>query len=436
MRRRNHTIEGLAALALACLVGGCAVKNPPDRQALQSDALPHATIPGHWAAAGDESASAPTPTPAPEWPARFGDPQLDALIQEALRYNADLRQAAARVEQARALAVVAGAPLQPQLTFAGRTGVKLSENEGLMGAFLTARWELDLWGRVRAEQDAATAQLAATQSDQAFARQSIAAAVARAWFVASEARQQLELAGQSTKVSARLLELAQQRHRVGRGSEIEIAQAEAALDQRRDAERNLQQSQAQAVRALEILLGRYPAAALEAPQHFTALPPDVPAGLPSELLERRPDVVAAEQRVAAAFYQVQEAKAARLPKISLTAGVNAISSDLLVLKNHDNPMWSVGAGLIAPIFTGGALQGQLDARSAQQKAAVAAYAQTALRAFDEVENALSADIALRDRSNLLRVQGAARVQRVNLYLALGGGFADEAPQASAASSDR
>ena len=203
----------------------------------------------------------------------------------------------------------------------------------------------------------------------------------------------------------------------------------------------------------------------------------MPAGLPSELLERRPDVVAAEQRVAAAVYQVQEAKAARLPKISLTAGVNAISSDLLVLKNHDNPMWSVGAGLIAPIFTGGALQGQIDAKTAQQKAAVAAYGQTALRAFDEVENALSADIALRDRSDLLskavtanerqialaakrkqigsgdqrdidgaklgwlaarsdllRVQGAARVQRVNLYLALGGGFRDEAAQASAGNS--
>ena len=248
----------------------------------------------------------------------------------------------------------------------------------------------------------------------------------------------------------------------------------ATLDTRKDAERNLAQSRAQAVRALEILLGRYPAAALGLPEQFTALPPDVPAGLPSDLLERRPDVVAAEQRVSAAFYQVEEAKTARLPRISLTAGVNAISSDLLLLKNRDNPMWSVGGGLMAPIFSGGALQGQLDARNAEQKAAIAAYAQSALNAFGEVENALSGDIALRDRdallsdavnvrerllalaakrkqigpgdqrdvvnaelnllaarSDLLHIQGMARVQRVNLYLALGGGLRRDSKRLSA-----
>ena len=190
----------------------------------------------------------------------------------------------------------------------------------------------------------------------------------------------------------------------------------------------------------------------------------MPAGLPSELLERRPDVIAAERRVAAAFNRVGEAKAARLPTISLTAGVSSISSDLFVLKDRDNPIWNFGAGLVAPIFRGGALKTQVEIRTAEQKQAVAAYASVGLRAFGEVENALSAEIAARDRerilaqtlsdsqraleivqrqfkvgstrsavrdaaaarrststqSALIRVQTEQRVQRVNLHLALGG----------------
>jgi outer membrane protein TolC len=187
--------------------------------------------------------------------------------------------------------------------------------------------------------------------------------------------------------------------------------------------------------------------------------------MPSELLERRPDVIAAERRVAAAFYRVEEAKAARLPRISLTAAVTSISSDLFVLKDRDNPIWSAGASLTAPLYTGGALTGQIEVRTAEQKQAIAEYGRVGARAFGEVENALSTAFALEDReailsqavihnaralelanvryrvgagdlravqqqalalhaarTALLRVQAERLVQRVNLHLALGGGF--------------
>ena len=175
--------------------------------------------------------------------------------------------------------------------------------------------------------------------------------------------------------------------------------------------------------------------------------------------------IAAERRVAAAFHRIQEAKAARLPVISLTTGVSAISSELFLLKDHDNPVWNVGASLMAPIFHGGALKKQVEIRTAEQKQAVAEYAAVGLRAFGEVEGALAAEIASREReqilaqvfsdsqqalgivqtqfrvgstdlrfveqrqltlnasrSALIRVQTEQRVQRVNLYLALGGSF--------------
>jgi outer membrane protein TolC len=205
------------------------------------------------------------------------------------------------------------------------------------------------------------------------------------------------------------------------------------------------------------------------PPQLAAMPGPVPAGMPSELLERRPDVVAAERRVAAAFYRVEEAKAARLPKISLTAAVTSVSSELFVLKQQDNPIWSIGASLLAPLFLGGQLQSQVEIRTAEQKQAVAEYGRTGARAFGEVENALSAEFALGQRETilgqavvenaralelanvryrvgagdlravqqqslavyaartaLLRVQGERLVQRINLYLALGGSF-DERP---------
>jgi outer membrane protein TolC len=191
----------------------------------------------------------------------------------------------------------------------------------------------------------------------------------------------------------------------------------------------------------------------------------VPAGLPSELLERRPDVIAAQQRVAVAFSRYREAQAARLPKIALTASGSHLTSDFFVLQDRDNPVWTIGGSVFAPLFRGGALKAQAEVRSAEQKQAVAQYVTTALKAFADVENALSSEVALQDRETilasavtdgaqalrlseiryrvgsgdlravqqqqlayyttkvtLLRVQTERRVQRVNLHLALGGDF--------------
>jgi len=155
------------------------------------------------------------------------------------------------------------------------------------------------------------------------------------------------------------------------------------------------------MRALELLLGRYPATEIAIAARLPAMPVPVPAGMPSQLLERRPDVFAAERRVAAAFDRVGEARAAQLPRISLTAGGSSVSSDLIELKDTSNPLWSLGANLIAPIYQGGALRAQVEIRTAEQKQAVAEYARAAQRAFGEVEGALAAEVALREREAIL-----------------------------------
>jgi NodT family efflux transporter outer membrane factor (OMF) lipoprotein len=348
----------------------------------------------------------------------------------------------------------------------GKSG---GDGGGLEGIFLNASLELDIWGRVRYGEAAADAQAAASAADYAYARQSLAAMVAKSWFVAIESGLQQSIAREMLRAAESLLKLAQERMRIGNGNEQAVADARATVANYRDALRQIDLSREQASRALESLLGRYPAAEIKVAQRLSPMPPPVPVGMPSQLLERRPDVIAAERRVAAAFNRVGEARAAQLPRIRLTAGGSDVSSDLFVLKDQSNPVWSFGANLIAPLYQGGALRAQVEIRSAEQKQAVAQYARAGQRAFSEAEGALSAEKALRERNTLLdaavrdneravelariqyrvgtinlsaveqrqlalyaartsrlRVQSEQLAQRVNLHLALGGDFGDPA----------
>jgi NodT family efflux transporter outer membrane factor (OMF) lipoprotein len=451
----------LRSFVALLIVAGCALKTPPERAEVAKQALPNLQVPAAWTSQGAVSGVI-----ADKWLASFNDPQLDALVQEALVSNPDLQVAAARVEQAAAFVKVAGATLKPQVNALARGGGALSgDSSGLEGAGIFANWEIDLWGRVRAGREAASGQYVSAALDAEYARQSLAAMVAKSWFLATEARLQKAIAEDMTAASERQLTLVQDRVRVGRGDEYELALSRANVATFQDSVRNLDLAYQQSLRALEALAGRYPAAALSVPVQLASVPGPIPVGMPSELLERRPDVIAAERRVAAAFYRVEEAKAARLPRISLTAAVTSISSDLFVLKDRDNPVWSAGASLTAPLYTGGALTGQIEVRTAEQKQAIAEYGRVGARAFGEVENALSTAFALQEReailaqsvvhnsralelanirykvgvgdlravqqqalalhaarTALLRVQAERLVQRVNLHLALGGSF--------------
>jgi NodT family efflux transporter outer membrane factor (OMF) lipoprotein len=452
---------GVPITALALTFTACALNDPPDATEIKKEALPTVEVPAQWTARGAGAGNV-----ADNWLVTFNDDQMTAAVVEAIAHNADLRVGAARVEQALLYAKLAGAKLYPSVDVLARGGGKMSgDNSGLQGAALNVSWELDLWGRVRYGRAAAAADAASAQADFEYARQSIAALVAKSWVLTTEAGLQAEVARATIRNGEELVRLAETRSKVGVGNDEDVFVARGNVGSYRDALRQIELAREQALRALELLLGRYPSAAAIVTPRLPGQPDAVPAGLPSELLERRPDVVAAERRVAAAFNRVGEAKAARLPAIALTTGVSAISSDLFVLQSRDNPVWNLGANLLAPIYKGGALQTQVEIRTVEQKQAVAAYASVGLRAFGEVENALSAEIAAREReqilaqtladnqraleivqtqykvgstdlrfvtqrqlalaavqSALVRVQAEQRVQRMNLHLALGGSF--------------
>ena len=335
--RVSLTRPGILAAAVVAVVTGCALNPPPTTDELQKEALPHTTVPAAWKAGGAVAAPAAdrdAAAPADRWLASFNDPALSALVDEALVYNADLQVAAARVEQATGYVKVANASLLPSVGVFATGGGKSGGGGGLDGIWLNASLELDIWGRVRYGRAAAEAQSAAVAADYAYARQSLAATVAKAWFTAIEAGLQRAIAQDVLHSSESLLRIAQERLRVGNGNEQAVAEARMNVGTYRDRVREIEQAREQALRALEILLGRYPAAEIAVAEHLSPMPPLVPVGVPSQLLERRPDVIAAERRVAAAFDRVGEARAAQLPRISLTAGGSSVSSELIQLKTR------------------------------------------------------------------------------------------------------
>ena len=465
----------LAAAVVTVLVG-CAVTAPPPPEQIRTDALQGTEIRTAWSATQAPVAGAISDN----WLVTFGDPQLIALVNEAIARNPDLRATAAQVERSAAYANIARASLLPAINLLGTGGFKTGGgsdlSSALQGVMLGVSWEPDLWGRLRYGRNAADASYASAQADFEFARQSMAAQVARSWFMATETKLQLAAAESMVQSARELVRLADDRRRVGTGSEKDVALARVNLGTFEDAARQSRLAHEQAVRSLEAILGRYPAAELQAAPALPAFPGPVPVGMPLEMLDRRPDVIAAERRVAAAFDRVGEAKAAMLPTIRLNASVSALSSEVLQLQDdYSNPSAGAGGTFFAPLYQGGALQAQVSVRTAEQKEALARYASQALRAIGDVENALATSAILAERVQLLgqvladqeralgfeqaafrigrqdlravqqqqvqvqsarmallRVQSEQLIQRVNLHLALGGSFAEPMAVASAA----
>ena len=463
---------GLAlCLAAGVALTGCALLPEPRSDEIRADALHTVSIPPNW------SAQASQKQVDDGWLARFDDPQLTALVHEALLRNPDLLIAAARVEQANAQVDIARAQLLPAIGIIGRGGNKpISDLVPLLsGVMLRLSWEIDLWGRLRYARNAAMAAADAQSADYRYAQQALAASVARAWFVATEAQLQQALADQMAEQGQSLVTLAQHRERLGIGTTNETLAARASAASYRDASLQTRQAYLSATRGLELLLGRYPGAQLQGASALTPMPGPVPAGIPIDVLNRRPDLYAAERRVAAAFDKVGEAKAAMLPTLSISAGYGRLSNGAVQTRQDlEQTTSSVAATGIMPLYTGGALTGQVTLRSAEQKQAVADYTRRALTALGEVEDALSAEQVLGEReavladaltanqqslqqareayrigksderavyaqdmstlaarSSLLSVQQARLSRRVDLYLALGG-YADPVAQATTA----
>ncbi len=387
----------------------------PQRNALDAGAA----IPAQW---GDgKQQNQPVPS---QWVETFNDARLTELVDTALANNYELKAAAARVDAAVAQARIEGSPRWPQFFFladhqqiqvreAGFGSPRFSAFEALFGM----NWEVDVWGRIRDLHQAALTEAAATHSDFYGARLSLAARVAQSYFEWIEAKLLTVIIEQSIKDRTVIAELVRGRFQRGlvRGLDLRLA-----LNDLANAQAQLKQAHnrvQQVMRRLEILLGHYPSGTEMAETALPQFPPALAAGLPSELLERRPDLIAAFSRLQAADLRAVSAQKLRLPRITLTATGGTRSVDLTELADPRAAAWNVFAGLMQPLFTGWRIQGEIFRNRSRAEEALSLYKNTALNAFREVEQALEAEEWLRQQEAALRkaVEHTESSQQLAVY---------------------
>lgn len=403
-------------LPLAVL--GCSLLSPPTQEEVVKQALPPSTqIPQQWQA---EKSSVPPLAIEEGWLKRLNDPLLDKIVAEALANNPDYRQAAVRVEIAQQKAVIAGAQLMPQIgaQFAD-VHSKDQDHDTSQGsqAFLGVSWEIDVWGRLRAKRAASEASAQAASLDYASARLSLVAMTARLWYLNTEATQLLALSEQAVQVYSEILHLVESRRSFGKVSDLDVADARANVATAKAALEELRASQAQLKRGLEVLLGRYPAAELATQSVYPPLPPSEGAGVPSSVLERRPDLKSAEYRVLEAFRMQESAQLSLLPSFSISLALGHLDDSLLSKLNLKPWLANIGIGAFVPIYEGGALRAQVAIATALQAGEVNHYGTVVLGAFKEIENALANEQYLAQRQTYYDSAVQSRRQAVDIALA-------------------
>jgi outer membrane protein, multidrug efflux system len=343
-----------------------------------------------------------------EWWEQFNDPVLDALINQALLNNKDVRIAAARVEEFAARVDITRAGFYPQIGYDGtasRGSISRDAASNLPGtsrindsymAALNVGWELDVWGRIRRATEAARAQLLATEEGRRTVILTLVTSVASSYINLRSLDQQLQISIRTLDTRAKSVELFQTQFEGGVVSALEVAQIRSEYEQAAVRIPSLERQIALQENALSILLGSNPGDITRGKTIDELVLPQVPVGLPSELLARRPDIRQAEQGLIAANAQIGVARSQYFPTISLSGLFGYASTELSDLLQGSSKIWDIGAGALGPIFTGGRISGQVRASEAVQRQALVGYARAIQTAFREVDDALISSVKFRE----------------------------------------
>lgn len=378
----------LAVLMAALALAGCVVG--PDY------APPRVELPPRF------SNGAPNAPQLDRWWRRFNDPLLDSLVAEALASNLDLAAASARVAQARAVRSASGAARLPQVDAAASAARARDVTPGPDGAFraattdvgqtgLQASWEIDLFGRIARTVEGADANLAATQADRDALRLALASEVARTYLSLRGYERRAELQRQGFRSQLETAALTRRLFDAGEIGAVDRERAEALAANTFAAIPALEAERAAAAHRLAILTGRPPAALAErlaAPGAVRTPDQDLSAGLPADLVRRRPDVRAAERRLAAAYAEIGIATADLYPRLTLTGSVGSLAGRTRGEDFATSRIWSLGAGLLGPLFDGGRRRAIVRLREAERDESLARYRQSVLTGLEDVETAL------------------------------------------------
>lgn len=406
--------RALAPLAAALLLAGCSLMPTYER--------PGAPVPAQWPQASGPTQAADPSATALAWQDYFADDTLNALIQTALTHNRDLRVAVLNIEQARAQLGIRRADQLPTLN-AGASGSRAPTTSGTISSsynagFTVTAYELDFFGRVSSLKEQALAQYLGTQEGSKTAQISLIATVAQTWLSLLADESLLQLSRQTLASRNESLQLVQLRFQHGVASELDLRLAESLQASARVTLAQQERQRALDENALVLLLGQaLPEAAtarLATPSPAGLTLAKLPAGLPSDLLTRRPDVRQAEQQLIASNANIGAARAAFFPRISLTAGAGSVSSDLGGLFKDGSWGFTLAPQLLLPIFDGGRNQANLDGAKAGRDIALAQYEKSIQTAFREVADALAANATLERQLNAQAAQLAAETARSQL----------------------
>ncbi|MGO4395586.1 efflux transporter outer membrane subunit [Variovorax sp. M-6] len=397
------------ALALAALLAGCAVGPAYER--------PPMAAPAAWksapAAAGWQPAAPADAFDRGEWWKLFGDATLDGLAARVQVSNQNIAAAVANYAQAQALVRGQRAALFPQVTLDGsarRTGGRDVSASTATAAALGVDWAPDVWGRLRQAVDSAQASAQASEADLASARLSTVGELATNYFSLREADAELRILDETLEGYQRSLQITRNRYAASIAAQSDVLQAETLYVNTQAERAALQRNRDALEHAIAVLVGVAPADFDLPVAEWKATVPGVPAELPSTLLERRPDIAAAERQVAAANAQIGIARSAYYPNFNLSGSVSSNASRVGDLFNASTMLWSLGLSVAQVVFDGGAIGASVDAAKAGHEASVARYRQTVLAAFQSVEDQLTAGNSLAQQE-VLRRQGSAAADR-------------------------
>lgn len=461
--------SSLPVLLVSAILTGCVSSPKPQLGKLEAE------VPTAWSAQADSQDEFEPSA----WLRDFQDPNLEAIISEAMEYNFDLKRAAARLDAALATRRFNRSELYPSLNLSG-SGDESRRNPDATGTSQTANnrsyslnarltWELDVWGKVRNGAKGDFADEEAAIADYEAARLSLAGRVAKAWYSAVEANQQFELEVRILDALTESSRIIEENFANGIARALDVRLIRANLASSKSSLENRRRNRDAAIRNIEVLLGRYPKKELDVVSTFPDLSASIPAGLPSDLLLRRPDIISAERQLAAAEQRKFERSKARLPSFNLTVSRGTRSRELDgLVELMDNRIWNRSLSIAQTLFRAGRLKADYKRAMATYEQNLANYSDTVLTAFQEVESALFNQGSFAADYAALKVAAAESVEaeklaweeyssgltgittvldsirraisaqrsyiqmanrrvqsRIDLYLALGGGFESE-----------
>lgn len=416
IRRATRAGPRSAAAVMLALLAGCAIGPDYSRPTVET--------PAAYKEAGDWVLAKPSDTVAKgKWWEAFDDPVLNGLMEQVQVSNQNLRAAEARYTQARAGVAAARAGLFPTVGASagasrnGRGGSGEASGSGnTYSVSLDARWEIDLWGRIRRLIEASRAGEEASAADLEGVRLSLQSDLATNYFQLRVTDEQVDLLNDSVKAFQTSFDIARNRYTAGVAAKVDVVQAESQVRSIEAQAIDLRATRAALENSIAVLTGKPPSDFRLEPAKFQVRIPEIPPGVPSTLLERRPDVAGAERRVAAANARIGAAQAAYFPALTLTGSGGFASSALSTLFTAPSRVWSLGAGLADTLLDFGARGAQVDISRAAYDETVANYRETVLEGLQEVENNLASVHWLAEEGKVQ--QDAARLARESVVLTL------------------